>query len=345
MSKLAKEDDSLPESYAYAWSADSSLSLEKFIAKYRPSMVQDDGTKPWIWVKGSDPLKEDGDCDAATEEASALCMFLLTHAQSVRNDPAIPTRSNKKTGARSKKELREEAQAEATEKLKAISIKHGFVSGKWLLFAPPQKVDQIWTILARSLAYGALAGTQAHLAKVATSPQTETPHYQHVMCLYIPDVYDEEAVRDVMYVLLRKHGMNLSGVKSNLYTAIGLDSKHPSGISSTVWKNTSLMKDSDIKELKDTYYAEIPSRKSSGDDETTGAAEEEDKANHATVAPATEKPKPKPKLKKKVANDNPFISDEEEQEEPKPAIGKREQPRRVVKEDGPPKKRTRQGDQ
>ena len=66
----------------------------------------------------------------------------------------------------------------------------------------------------------------------------------------------------VMEVLLRRHGVNLSGVKSNLYTAIGtwqaqlpcerraiegtecghtrtnefvgLDSKHPSGIQSTV---------------------------------------------------------------------------------------------------------------
>lgn len=56
-------------------------------------------------------------------------------------------RANKKKGIKSKKELREEVnlvserlvpkvifsqvQKEASEKLKAISIKHGFVSGKW----------------------------------------------------------------------------------------------------------------------------------------------------------------------------------------------------------------------
>lgn len=58
-------------------------------------------------------------------------------------------RSNKKTGAKSKKEVREQVaqivqspstmpltvvvqvQAEAAEGLKAISIRHGFVSGKW----------------------------------------------------------------------------------------------------------------------------------------------------------------------------------------------------------------------
>lgn len=37
-----------------------------------------------------------------------------------------------------------------------------------------------------------------------------------------------------MKVLLRHHGMNLSGVKSNLYTALGIDSKHASGLPSTV---------------------------------------------------------------------------------------------------------------
>jgi hypothetical protein len=71
----------------------------------------------------------------------------------VENDDSIPTRSNKKTGAKSKKEIREQvnkipirwrkassanynlqAQAEATEELKDICIRHGFVSGKWFVF-------------------------------------------------------------------------------------------------------------------------------------------------------------------------------------------------------------------
>ena len=98
-------------------------------------------------------------------------------------------RANKKKGLRSKKELREEVcwcrgpfvkalltyllrvkvQAEATQKLKEISVKHSCVSGKWyvchsvrsvcalrfssheggrLIFAPPDKVDMIWSSIA-----------------------------------------------------------------------------------------------------------------------------------------------------------------------------------------------------
>lgn len=67
----------------------------------------------------------------------------------IQNDPSIPLRSSKKTGTKSKKDAREQvgqptlshnallkfptiqAQAEATEKLAGIAVKHGYVSGKW----------------------------------------------------------------------------------------------------------------------------------------------------------------------------------------------------------------------
>lgn len=93
-------------------------------------------------------------------------------------------------------------------------------------------------VLPDSLVSGPLASTSAHLAKVATCPQHEVPNYSHVLCLYVPNVYAKEDVTEVrhdpvpqdssdtefpqiMKILLRKHGMNLMGVKSNLYTAIG----------------------------------------------------------------------------------------------------------------------------
>ena len=95
------------------------------------------------------------------------------------------------------------------------------------------------TVKAASLVSGPLCSTSAHLAKVATSPEQETANFQHLICVYIPDVYDKASVtevplflalyvewseiysRQVMRVLLRNHGASLSGVKSDLYTAIG----------------------------------------------------------------------------------------------------------------------------
>ena len=94
-----------------------------------------------------------------------------------------------------------------------------------------------------SLVSGPLSSTSTFLAKVATSPQNDTPNYSHLICVYMPDVYDQGSVTEVrepgglpsvpssltwcalrpqvMKVLLRNHGMNLMGVKTNLYTSIG----------------------------------------------------------------------------------------------------------------------------
>ena len=95
------------------------------------------------------------------------------------------------------------------------------------------------TVKAVSLVSGPLRSTSAYLAKVETSPEQETANFKHLICVYIPDVYDKASVtevplffalyvewsevysKQVMKVLLRNHGANLSGVKSDLYTTIG----------------------------------------------------------------------------------------------------------------------------
>ena len=80
------------------------------------------------------------------------------------------------------------------------------------MFASPDKVDLIWAALASklvdrrisasyhplgSLVSGPLAASSAKLAKVSTSPQAEMPSYQHVICLYLPNVYDKDDVTAV----------------------------------------------------------------------------------------------------------------------------------------------------
>ena len=48
-----------------------------------------------------------------------------------------------------------------------------------------------------SLVSGPLSSTSASLAKVATCPKSETPNYQHLLCIYLPNVYDKAAVIEV----------------------------------------------------------------------------------------------------------------------------------------------------
>lgn len=299
---MGKElDNAIPREYPYFWSKESSIALSDFLTKYKPSMVQNDGTKPWIWVEGSNRNQDTAESDITTaiSEAAALLKEVSQRVEEIKNDDSIPLRSSKKTGAQSKKDVREKVQADAAEKLKSISIKHNYVCGKWLIFAPADKVDAIWSKIATSLVSGALASTCAFLTKVATSPANETPHHEHVICLYIPDVYNKDAVTDVMKVLLRHHGVNLSGVKSDLYTGVGLDSKHSSGIPSTVWKNTSLLADSEIKDLKDAYFSELNVA-------STSAAKPDEKKDQPSI---TTKKRPIPK--KKTQENDPFASEDE----------------------------------
>ncbi|KIY50271.1 hypothetical protein FISHEDRAFT_8058, partial [Fistulina hepatica ATCC 64428] len=252
----------------YAWykGEDNELTLEQFLTKYKPSMVQDDGTKPWIWIRGTGSLDSHENPLLQGLEELLILLWGLQMADDIfgqKNDAKIPIRSNKKTGVKGKKEVREQVQAEAAEKLKNISLKRGYTHGKWqvdylLIFAPPDKVDVIWTSIANSLVNGPLSTTSARLAKVSTCRRDGAENVQRLICIYLPDVYDKDSV---MKVLLRNHGLNLSGVKPDLYTAIGIDSKHPSGIPSTIWKRNVLLSEAESKALKDAYFAELSQHK------------------------------------------------------------------------------------
>jgi len=311
-----KNEDVIPENYTYEWSANSDVPLADFLTKYKPSMVQNDGTKPWIWVRGVDSPAGMKGMEEAVKEASTLLDEVSKRVEDIKNDNSIPVRSSKKTGTKSKKEVREQIQAEATEKLKEISERHGYVNGKWLIFAAADRVDVIWSSIATSLASGPLKDTSAYCTKVSTSPENDTPNYQHVICVYVPNVYDKDAVTEVMN-LLRNHGVNLSGVKSDLYTMIGLDSKHNSGIPSTVWKNTALLKDSEIKEMKEAFFSELSTKKVAASEAKAQDAAESSKAK------AVAEPKKKVLKKKVQDDDDPFASDEGDEAPSKKPVSKK----------------------
>ena len=48
-----------------------------------------------------------------------------------------------------------------------------------------------------SIVSGPLSTTSVFLAKVATSPQNDTPNYSHLICVYMPDAYDQSSVTEV----------------------------------------------------------------------------------------------------------------------------------------------------
>ncbi|KAJ3889232.1 translation initiation factor eIF 4e-like domain-containing protein [Lentinula edodes] len=307
-------EDAIPEGdYKYAWTSTSNVPLDDFLSKYKPSMVENDGTKPWIWVrKGGDTRSfTSADEIAVLEESSKILTEITDQIENIKNDPSIPTRSNKKTGAKSKKEVREELQRDAQERFEEIARKYKYLCGKWLMFASTEKIDMIWSSLATSLINGPLADTDAFCAKVATTPRDANPNHLHVICLYFPDVYNKDAVTKAMKILLRNHGFNLSGVKSDMYTLLGIDSKHPSGIPSTIWKNKDLMDDKEIQALKDAFFAELKGGKSSIA-QSPDKADPNDKKPMDVSAASADKPRTKRKQKDIFASDDDDDNDGEQ---------------------------------
>ncbi|KZT51985.1 hypothetical protein CALCODRAFT_459752 [Calocera cornea HHB12733] len=299
-----------PQEYVYSWTSKHELPLEQFLSKYKPSMVQDDGTKPWIWVRrdGGGPAKVD--LDEGVQEGATILEEATDKVAAINNDDNIPTRSNKKTGARSKKELREEVQAKVTADLKKLSQEKGMTTGKWLFFAQPESIDGMWTRIAKSLVEGDLARTPAWLAKVSTSKATDE-RAQHLICLYLPDLYDKAAATEVLKVLVGKVGLTPGSAKTDLYTHLGLDSKHPSGIRSTVWQIKELLSEDEIKKLKDDHTAAQSASKSA---KPNAAAKRADPFGDDEASETAALPKKVPMKRK-----DEFEDDEEEEKRTKKA--------------------------
>jgi hypothetical protein len=56
---------------------------------------------------------------------------------------------------------------------------------------------QFLILCTASLVSGPLAGTSAFSAKVATLPEEATSNNQHLICIYVPDVYERDGVTEV----------------------------------------------------------------------------------------------------------------------------------------------------
>ncbi|CAE6388251.1 unnamed protein product [Rhizoctonia solani] len=294
------------DEYKYSWKPSSDLSIDEFLQKYKPTLVFDDGTKPWIWVRRleHEPLDSGNPPDADSEDrhsdptvmerAQKLLEDYAEKIASIQKDDSIPIRANKKKGLRSKKEVREEIAAEATEKLKQLSQENTLTCGKLLFFLQAEHIDGAFSRMARELVAGALSNTPAFCLKIATTPIDVPPNHRYLICLYMPDLYDKVTVTEILRTVCQSTGIRPNSAKTDLYTMIGLDSKHPSGIKSTIWNPTDLIPDTELKALTDAYWNEASKKTGSADPGSTAKTTE------------GAKKKTSKRLRKQESDDNVF---------------------------------------
>ncbi|KAF8740477.1 hypothetical protein RHS02_04581, partial [Rhizoctonia solani] len=297
------------DGYEYSWKPSAGMSIDEFLQKYKPTMVLDDGTKPWIWVRRleHEPLDSVNRSDidgtrsdtSIIERGQKLLEDYTGRIENIQKDESIPVRANKKKGLRSKKEIREETATEATEKFKHLCQESGLTSGKLLavfvclffvciltllfrlFFVQAEHIDGAFSRMARDLITGALSKTPAFCLKVATTPGDVLPNHRYLICLYLPDLYDRAAAAEVLRTVCQSTGIRPNSAKTDLYTMIGLDSKHPSGIKSTIWNPTDLIPDIELKVtvLIETYWNEANKKAATGDMQSSTKTAEGTKKN------------------------------------------------------------------
>lgn len=109
------------------------------------------------------------------------------------------------------------------------------------MFPRNENVDSVWARVARSVAIGPLREVGVTMAKVATAEPGADENGSHVVIVYIDNIYDKELATKVLTSLLEDHGLEPSASKSDLYTLLGIDSKHPSGMRSSIWRPAELI--------------------------------------------------------------------------------------------------------
>ena len=109
-------------------------------------------------------------------------------------------------------QLCDQRQASRSE-LDKLAEKFNVISGKWLVFATSDKVDNVWARIVKAT----LAGTLGTAAKVSPHNK-EDPAHKHVICVYNADYRSETEVNKVRDGLWRLGMKEPIGYKPDAYT-------------------------------------------------------------------------------------------------------------------------------
>ncbi|KAM0746795.1 hypothetical protein T439DRAFT_329493 [Meredithblackwellia eburnea MCA 4105] len=272
----------------------SESDINTYLENAKPSLNKDNVEfGQWYWAyseaKSEDAKEEkaEQDKDKLLEEGKKLEDILLKECERIKAEE--PVRENKKSGKRSQKQWREDAYKTFNEGVKDLAKECNILSGKWLFFPGPESVDATWSKVVHSLtsADGALhKHAKCNVAKVAANTHNpeagggSADHPIYCICVYVDDSWDKKAVGEVFEILVKELKLHSQSYKCDANTILGIDSKHKSGIPSSLWKATDIMSKAELDELKNAKKeestkkfnenAKVAAKKTSAEDEVDG---------------------------------------------------------------------------
>lgn len=230
-------------------------SLDDFAARLKPSSA--DTTQPWIWCANFNTSHQPVIENLAVFRqvgTNLLEKFMLKRQNLEASfDPPKPA------GTITRMLLADRDQLEYD--ILHAAQQNGIVSGKWLLFPSPNKVDAYWSAVVR----GTVEGRLGISAKVATKTKTSSHNdSSQVICVYTKDFNDEKDIRRVLKELIRlglaeehvgpssgwKHVFDVKGqiyYKPDAYTYLDIMSQNEYKIRPSLWATSWLLTEQDIQ--------------------------------------------------------------------------------------------------
>ncbi|GAA5895526.1 uncharacterized protein JCM6883_001535 [Sporobolomyces salmoneus] len=233
--------------------------IDEFLKEWKPSL-QKEAPTGWIWCHLAQAANEEVEKPAEDsdekhekfeEEGQKLVEALIARCKEIKE--TAPTRAKK--GEKSQKALREEEFAIFGDKVKFLAQEYNVLSGKWMFFPSTEYVDSTWSKIVKALADadGVLAKTgvirTAKVAPIAREGEAQ------LICVYVNDSWDKEAVGKAFKCLVEELKLVSTAYKCDAFTILGIDSKHETGIKSSLWSKNEFMSKDEI----DAALAKKPS--------------------------------------------------------------------------------------
>jgi hypothetical protein len=120
-----------------------------------------------------------------------------------------------------------------TKDMERLARTYNILCGKWMIFVPTNRVDAIWSLIARGVVDGKLRRT----AKVGTSRKGRVQ--SHVICMYTTnwlDTEEREEVAKQIQKLLSHTEVKKMSYKPDLYTYLGIYGGAMEIVDSKQWK-------------------------------------------------------------------------------------------------------------
>ncbi|EPE34375.1 eIF4e-like protein [Glarea lozoyensis ATCC 20868] len=211
-----------------------SETVPEFLARLPPRTSRaPDERFPWIIIANPYQKRNGGSSSEEAEDEDAQWSDFQQRGTSLLRE--LKTRKNEiekvKRGVAKSREVNAEVQRVVREILE-VAGETGCVSGKWMLFVPPESVNEIWSTIALATANNEL-GTAAKVA-----PYADDDRKERVICIYTRDFRDRE---DVARVVRRMRSLGVVDVskvvwyKCDAYTYLDIKSGNEFGIKASMY--------------------------------------------------------------------------------------------------------------